>query len=350
MITRLKDTISNAGFQPVSEATPERKTTPLRNEPTMRRPSTTQWILLLSLWTTFLSLPSAAQIDPSKEPVPSLSDAVDTEARSFVVEMQFHGQNEVTLTSVDVIDAIPPSRLGGSGAYRVEILNGEGSRIEAFDWWDPQEVQHDDGNGRHSTSLQPVATGKMIFPFSPRATELRLKDPSLGFSVLIVDLETPAHHYCRNRPWEPRCRELIPPSEDPNLVVSLFARAAVPSRETMELEVRVTNLGGGEAFGTLQDPDGYMVDLVLSTDQRLPEEWAVFEPVFVEDVLLEGGRISNTETLPGGESITYTTEVRLPEHTEPGTYCLGAHVDPGHAVQESVELDNTFCFQLTVEP
>ena len=313
-------------------------------------PSTVKLGLVLgTLLTLLASLPLAAQIDPSQEPVPSLSDVTDPEVRSFVVEMEFHGQNEVSVVSVDVIDAIPPSRLGGSGAYRVEILNGEGHRIEAFNWWNPQQVQLHDANGQHATSWQPVASGTLIFPFSPRAVQLQLTDPSLGFPVLFVDLETPARNYCQSRPWEPRCREINPPTEDPNLLVTVFSPFSARPGEPFGLEVRVTNLGGGEALGTEQDPSGYMVDLVLSTDPQLPEEFAIFEPHFVEDVLLQGGRLSNTETLPGGESRLYEAEVMLPDHTEPGIYCLGAIVDPGHTVHESVEQDNTFCFQLTVE-
>lgn len=290
------------------------------------------------------------QSDPSQEPIPSLADAMDPEARSFVVEMDFQGQNEVSLTSVQVIDSDAPARIGGTGIYRVEILNGEGNRIEAFDWGDPQKVHAYDANGEHVVTTLPTASGRLIFPFSPRAVELQLVDQNLGMPVLFVDLETPARNYCQARPWEPRCREINPPSEEPNLLVTVFGPAQAQPGEPFGVEVRVTNLGASEAMGTMQDPNGYMVDLVLSTDDQLPTEFAVFESHFVEDVLLEGGRLSTTETVPGGESRLYETEVRLPDGTDDGTYCLGAVVDPGQTVHESVELDNSFCFQITVDP
>jgi subtilase family serine protease len=92
-----------------------------------------------------------------------------------------------------------------------------------------------------------------------------------------------------------------------------------------------------------------MVDLSLSSDRNIPEGFASFSPNFSEDVLLRGGRISNTPDLEPGESITFTEDnLELPDDVPPGDYFLTARVDPAGNVAESDETDNTDLVDLKV--
>lgn len=118
-----------------------------------------------------------------------------------------------------------------------------------------------------------------------------------------------------------------------------------------QIKLKVANIGTGSAKGT-QDANnqGYMVDVVLSSDPHLPVQFATFSPNFHEDVLLKGGRVSNTQTLAPGASTLYRVGATIPADTPPGKYCLGAVVDPGKVIQESNEGNNTSCHSIKITP
>ena len=139
----------------------------------------------------------------------------------------------------------------------------------------------------------------------------------------------------------------------PDLVVEINSPAIVPPGEAPgTVTVTVTNVGNSAAPGTQSaDIDGYMVDIVLSSDDVLPIQFAVYSPNYSEDVLLQGGRISNTPDLAAGESKTFTLPapaLKIPADTPPGEYCIGAVVDPGKKITESNENNNTACASITV--
>lgn len=128
------------------------------------------------------------------------------------------------------------------------------------------------------------------------------------------------------------------------------------------LGVRVGNLGAAVAPGTI-DPggsvkEGYMVDLVLSTDTEVPEGLAVLPGAgaFVEDGLLESGRISRTPDVPASSSVELSTALPInsdlggviPVQTPPGPYYLCARVDPADDVEEAIEDNNAICIQVSV--
>jgi hypothetical protein len=115
------------------------------------------------------------------------------------------------------------------------------------------------------------------------------------------------------------------------------------------LRVTVANRGGAPATGTMDGQNrGYMVDLVLSTDEQLPDRFATFSGRFAEDALLRGGRVSNTRTLQPGQSMDFRAGALVPRDTPVGMYCLGAIVDPGQQVAESIDRNNVFCHRLEV--
>ena len=116
------------------------------------------------------------------------------------------------------------------------------------------------------------------------------------------------------------------------------------------LEILASNIGGVTANGTESDTESYMVDLILSTDTFVPKGYASYSPNFSEDVLLRGGRISNTPDLLAGMSQAVSEgSYTLPADTPTGNYFLCAHIDPGARVAESDETNNTDCITLTIK-
>jgi hypothetical protein len=128
-----------------------------------------------------------------------------------------------------------------------------------------------------------------------------------------------------------------------DLIVSVTnSDVATPGEELFPIEVRVQNIGdtttqGSESAGS----DGYFVDLILSSDTEIPEGFAAFSPNYSEDVLLLGGRLSNTPNLDPGEEFVFTTSGRIPTDTPDGDYFIAAQIDPGQKVAESNEMNNT---------
>ena len=113
--------------------------------------------------------------------------------------------------------------------------------------------------------------------------------------------------------------------------------------------VAVANFGRAPAPGSLPGAIGYMVDLVLSSDLDAPAGYAPFDPSFGEDVLLQGGRVSNTSDLqPGDRMVFGIADDRIPADTPPGDYHLCARVDPGGVVEEADETNNLTCASLRV--
>ena len=145
----------------------------------------------------------------------------------------------------------------------------------------------------------------------------------------------------------------------PDLIVPIKGPERVIAGEDIDLEVTVRNIGSAIAPGSLEVEywKAYYVDLILSSDSNIPVELAV-QPVyagktredFVEDMLLEGGRISRTESILPGGHVNYTLSVHIPKNASPGIYCLGAVVDPAKAVEELNENNNTYCHKINILP
>jgi hypothetical protein len=115
------------------------------------------------------------------------------------------------------------------------------------------------------------------------------------------------------------------------------------------LKVVAKNIGGSTAAGTsTAGENGYMIDLVLSTDVNVPEGFATFSASFLEDALLAGGRISNTQNLAGSASTGYPVGAVIPSDTPPGLYLLCARIDPANKIAESNETNNVGCAKLKI--
>ena len=143
----------------------------------------------------------------------------------------------------------------------------------------------------------------------------------------------------------------------PDLVVSVAGPAEAVAGSDVDLEVTVGNKGLVPAPGSLEVPytQAYYVDLVLSVDGAIPVRLAV-QPAyagatvddFVEDMLLQGGRVSRTRTVAAGGQERYSVRVHLPANAAPGVYYLGGVVDPARAVAEGNETNNTFCYPIVI--
>ncbi len=140
--------------------------------------------------------------------------------------------------------------------------------------------------------------------------------------------------------------------ELPDLIVSgitvPYGRPLRPGQNLgSRLRVAVKNVGDAVAPGTTgrRDPaNGYMVDVVLSTDRTAPVRFARHSNRFHEDVLLKGGRFSRTVDLAPGARHSYRDRSAvIPERIEPGVYYLCAVVDPGRKVDERDEGNNVQC-------
>ena len=149
----------------------------------------------------------------------------------------------------------------------------------------------------------------------------------------------------------------------PDLVVAIKAPDTAQAGEGIgsQIFIEVQNRGTAVAPGTVRgdtsiNPDGYMVDIILSTDTVIPSGFAVFSPNFSEDVMPRGGRWSRTSDIPGGANVLIWDGGRVchqaayssPPTPPPGTYFLCAIVDPGNLVREANEGNNYDCDQLEI--
>ncbi len=135
----------------------------------------------------------------------------------------------------------------------------------------------------------------------------------------------------------------------------LTVQWVTPLREVLHgsnilVTVRVKNIGTAKAPGTASArADGYMIDIMLSIDERVPDVAATYSASFKEDALLGGGRISGTRDINPGESQEYTARVAIPADTpRPRKLSLFARVDSGNKVAELNERNNVSSLGVTV--
>lgn len=157
----------------------------------------------------------------------------------------------------------------------------------------------------------------------------------------------------------------------PDLIVRsllLSSTTLVPGEDLNSvMKVLIKNQGGSIALGTIK-PDGterppgtgYMVDLVLSSDMSMPFGFATVPlpagVAYVEDGLLQGGRISRTPDVAAGAIVDMRTPPPIsgdvggiiPLQAPLGKQFLCARVDPGDGVIESNEANNVTCVEVTI--
>ena len=140
----------------------------------------------------------------------------------------------------------------------------------------------------------------------------------------------------------------------PDLEVTVTAAGSYPEGADLAGTVDATALNSGSATaqGTADaGVDGYMIDLVLSSDATVPVAPAVLPSpyVFTEDMLVQGGRIATAAALAAGADRTYSGHGGpLPPGT-PAMVYLCAVIDPHTKIAESDESNNTSCVELKID-
>ncbi|MGH9874296.1 MAG: CARDB domain-containing protein [Pyrinomonadaceae bacterium] len=148
-----------------------------------------------------------------------------------------------------------------------------------------------------------------------------------------------------------RARPLPPLRPDLVVVIRAPRMANAGDEIGRAISIRARNRGLAAAPGTagrIAPGDGYMIDVVLSTDALMPEGFANPSANFVEDMLLRGGRISSTADLAPGGIRAYPVGATIPADTPTGWYFLCARIDPGNKVAESNEHNNTACYPIHI--
>lgn len=148
------------------------------------------------------------------------------------------------------------------------------------------------------------------------------------------------------------CRPIEVLGNLPDLIVSFdgLPRRIEPGMSLGEgAKAVASNAGDGIASGTLSGEPGYMIDVMISSDDHVPYGSASFEPAYREDVMLRAGRASNTEDLdPGASAILDIENDTIPADTPVGSYLICALIDPFNAVPESYEDNNHACQRVEV--
>jgi len=137
----------------------------------------------------------------------------------------------------------------------------------------------------------------------------------------------------------------------PDLGVIISGPASVIAGSSVAINVEVSNAGNGLAPGTLSSGSaGYMADVVLSSDTFMPSGWGIYSPDYREDVLLLGGRFSNTPDVAAGQQISIQdVNPGTPANTPAGNYYICVRVDPGAVVAESNEMNNVSCAPIRID-
>ena len=135
---------------------------------------------------------------------------------------------------------------------------------------------------------------------------------------------------------------------------TIGAASSATAGQALMVTLEIANHGDAPCPGTLDNPNGYMIDVFLSTDSAGPSSWAVYSPTWHEDVLLRGGRVSRTPSVAAGASYRFGAPsyengpFTLPTGITPGSYFLCAGADMGNRIAESNERNNVACLPIRI--
>jgi hypothetical protein len=110
-----------------------------------------------------------------------------------------------------------------------------------------------------------------------------------------------------------------------------------PGQELLDdITITVTNNGTTAARD-------FTVELVLSSDEKIPLKPAAQSKTFADDMLLSNGK-KTVELLNPGESLSLKpgAAIRIPADAPPAKYYLGAVVDPENKIKEISKDNNTY--------
>lgn len=143
----------------------------------------------------------------------------------------------------------------------------------------------------------------------------------------------------------------------PDLTPTIAAFAEASISAGVMLGIEIDNIGSGLASGTdSAGSNGWMVDIVLSSDTNVPSGFVPYNASYREDVLLAGGRMSNTPDIAGGANHRFGAPsydngpFAFPAGTRPGNYYICLSVDPGNVIAEAREDNNIVCQAIRLTP
>ncbi|BCM91128.1 hypothetical protein IAD21_02992 [Abditibacteriota bacterium] len=224
--------------------------------------------------------------------------------------------------------------------FRVDGLGTVGAKATSFLAGPAGDVRFDFFNDR----IKPGAETRFHF-IGTRATAF-----NLGGVATIRSDNGAATQF---RVFSPVVKIDRPTRRLPNLVTKIFGPISAKRGEDISDKIKViaSNIGTAPAPGTtgvLNPANGYMIDVMLSSDMTVPTGYATYSPIYSEDVLLLGGRVSNTSDLAPGATDSYAAGATIPQTTHPGHYFLAVRIDPGDKVAESNEADNTYFLPIQI--
>jgi hypothetical protein len=125
-------------------------------------------------------------------------------------------------------------------------------------------------------------------------------------------------------------------AESPDLAVMVKYPIKAAPGEALHKDVSITV----ENKGTVASGE-FSVELVISSDIKIPTAPAAYSETYKDDSLLEGGKATVASIKPGEKTIVpLKGPLKIPPDTEPGRYYLAAVVDPEGKIEELREDNN----------
>ena len=158
------------------------------------------------------------------------------------------------------------------------------------------------------------------------AESVQARMPRVGYKLAACDGETGA--IINSSP--------VAFCELPDLAVQLNYPVNAPPGGSLDKEVTVTL----ENTGSFAARD-IRLEIVLSSDDKIPRRSAPAAANFTEDALLEGGRETVPLLEPGQQvTVRFSGSLKLPEDTPPGKHYLAVVADPEDRIGELSEDNN----------
>lgn len=153
-------------------------------------------------------------------------------------------------------------------------------------------------------------------------------------AVLVLSfILQPASHGFGENPQLTQRRVRI--TKLPDLEISISGpNHAIPGKSLgKSFQISVKNSGNAPA-------GPFFVDIILSSDKRIPAGLLTHSPTFQEDVLLKGGRIGVKKLDPGQSLSLNLSRVSLQPDIPIGKYIIAAVADARASVKEKSEINN----------
>jgi hypothetical protein len=127
----------------------------------------------------------------------------------------------------------------------------------------------------------------------------------------------------------------------PDLVGTIEGPVVIYPSQEVNIAFEVKNLGSASAARV-------EVETLLSRNEKWSDDRLEYSDTYHDDVLLLGGRFTNTAELKEGDSFETMFATMLPGDTPPGRYCVGLSIDGSDEVQEKNEENNKACHWIEV--